>query len=240
MIALDLALALTVAQMDLAVASQSPPTRGSTITLPADPEPQDERLDRAVSLIHDGHPGDALPLIDAVIAQEEKAHPAKNNLVYYSARSMMEGILYGGIAATQNKNSDILNGDWSMAYFLKGFALIDLNRSPEALSWFDKAIALAPMNAHYLAERAEWYKSRREWDKAYEAFESASDAAEFTEDDQKPTEKARALRGMAFSRIEQGRLDDAKGLLTQALKAKPGDEKVLQELDYIKSLKVRS
>jgi tetratricopeptide (TPR) repeat protein len=208
---------------------------GTTATMPLEPSVNDARLTDATNFIKSGRPADAIPLLDQIIAENEKRN-SNNKMLVFSARSTMEAIMYGGLAATQKKDAIVLDGNWSTAYFLKGFALIDLGRAPEAIGWFDKAVALAPMNAQFLAERGEWHKSRKDWDKAYADFEQASTAAEFTEGDAKAFEKGRALRGMAFARIEQGRLDEAKKLLKQAEKANPKDPKIQQELDYIKSL----
>jgi tetratricopeptide (TPR) repeat protein len=191
------------------------------------------KLDEAVQLIHGGKPAEALPLIDAVIAAEEARFRNERRMVF-SARSMVEGLLYAGMAGSKKKPAIVVDETWSLAYFLKGFALIDLNRGDEAKPYFDKAIALAPMNAQFLAERGEWHKTRRDWASAYADFESAAGAAEFAPDDAKSAEQRRAWRGMAFARIEQGRLADAETLLNKCLKLDGTDAKCRQELDYVK------
>lgn len=130
-----------------------------------------------------------------------------------------------------------MNESSGEAYFVKGFALVDLGRADDAKPYFDKAIALAPMNAQYLAERGEWYKSRKDWAHAYEDYESASSAAEFSPDGRKNAEKARALRGLGFVRIEQGELKEAERLYKESLRYQPDNAGARSELDLIKSLK---
>lgn len=192
------------------------------------------KIDQAANLIKAGQGADAIKILNAVIADEESRHKDSNQL-YFSARSLVEGIVYTSLASTQSKNSTILDDSWSYGHFLKGFALIDLGRADEAKAEFDKAVGLAPMNAQFLAERGEWHKNRKDWASAYADFESASTASEFSPESAKKFEKGRALRGMAFVRIEQGELKEAEKLLKQALKLDRNDAKARQELEYVKS-----
>jgi tetratricopeptide (TPR) repeat protein len=97
------------------------------------------------------------------------------------------------LSATQKKSGIVVDGSWATAHFLKGFALVDLRRSDEALVQFDRAIALSPMNAHFLAERDEWYNSHKQWDKAFDDFQSASTYSEFADPADQTTFKGRGL-----------------------------------------------
>jgi tetratricopeptide (TPR) repeat protein len=205
---------------------------GMVSTMPLEVKESDARLGQARDFIAKGQPGVAIPIVDQVIADYEAKYRSNSRTIYYSARSMEEGFIYSTLAGMQGRNGVVLNGDWSQAYFLKGFALVDLNRSDEAMKWFDKAAELAPMNVQLLAERGEWYKTRRNWKKAYREFESARSAADFSEDAQKK-EQTRAIRGMAFVRVEEGKLDDAERLINEALKLDPTDQHARDELDYI-------
>jgi len=212
---------------------------GAVSTMPLELPQGDPRLDQARDFIAHGQPANALPLVDQVIADNEKRYRSNSRTVYYSARTMEEGFVYSTLAGMTGRNGVVLNGDWMNAYFLKGFALVDLNRSDEAIRWFNKAADLAPMNSQVLAEQAEWYKAKRDWKKAYAGFESARSAAGFAGDDAKAREEGRAIRGMAFVRVEQGKLDDAERLLGDALKLDPADKRAREELDLIASMRKR-
>ena len=231
-------LAMQAAQAGEPVVQITGPS-GQVSTMPLEPEKGDARLNQANDLIAHGQPAAALPLVDQVIAEHEARYRNKSGTIYFSARSLGESFIYATLAGAAKQNGVVLNGDWVWAYFLKGFALIDLNRADEAIKWLDKAAVLAPMNSHVLAERAEWYKSRRDWKKAYKEFESARSAAGFADDDVKVAEEGRAIRGMAFVRIEQGKLDDAERLLGEALKLDPADKRAREELELVGTMRKR-
>jgi tetratricopeptide (TPR) repeat protein len=231
-----LALALAGAQVATQPGSA---TQTTVVQEPAvDPrdDPETKTIDEATQLMRDGKQAAAMALADQVIAANESRHRNDQDMVF-SARSMTEALLYTTLAATQKKSAVVLNGNWASAEFLKAYALVDLSRGDEAKPFLDKAIALSPMNAQFLAERGEWYKSRKDWPHAYADFEAAATDADFSPDEVKSFEKRRGWRGMAFVRTEQGQLDEAEKLYKQCLKMDPSDENAQHELEYIKSLR---
>ncbi|HEX6740725.1 MAG TPA: tetratricopeptide repeat protein [Sphingomicrobium sp.] len=229
-------LLLSLAALALApVAQAAAQPAGATAPAPA----ADGSVERAAELIKDGKPADALPLLDGLIAQFEKGHPATGKTMVFSASNLAQTIYYSGISAALKRDGIVVDGNWALAYFLKGFALVDLNRSDEALACFDRAIALSPADSQYLAERGEWYKSHKQWDKAFADFKAAADWANLSDDSFQARNKSRGLRGMGFVRIEQGDLKEAEKLFRQSLEVEPRNANALSELDYIKSLKSR-
>lgn len=219
-------------------ASQAASTHGNTTTIDPTPaaNPDSAKIDEAAKLIQAGTPAEAIPILDGIIERAEKAHAGEKRQIF-SASSMTETFLYATLAAAAKKDAIVVDDTWGMAHFLKGFALVDLDRADDAKAQLDRAIELAPMNAQFLSERGEWHKNRRDWAKAYADFESASTAAEFSPDDIKKSHKARALRGMGFVKIEQRDLKSAEKLFKQSLKLEPNNANARSELDYIKSLK---
>lgn len=225
----------------LAAAAQAPATAApapanSNITVATDESPDARLLDTAFGFIQRKDPAGAIPILDGIISRAQARYARETRLIYTS-RSMAETVYYGGLAAAAKKSAVIIDETWSMALFLKAFALIDLNRPDEAKPLLDRAIAMAPMNSHYLGERGEWFKTRRDWTRSYADFEAAANAADLSPDDMKSFDKRRAWRGMAYVRIEQGQLDDAERLLRQALQLDPNDAGARQELDYIRSIR---
>lgn len=184
-------------------------------------------------------PAQALLLADKAIAYYESTY-RKSGATAYSARSAAESLLYAMEGVKANTSVQVYDIEWSLAYFLRGFSLVDLHRIPEARIAFDAAIKLSPRNSAYLSERAETDIAERNWQGALETFQKALDAAEISPPERKTAETTRALRGMAYAQIELGNLDAAKALHERALQLDPGNEKSLNELRYIQNQKARS
>ena len=182
---------------------------------------------------------EAVTVLDRLIAENERKHRGDTRSVY-SARSPTEALLYAGMAAKDKRDATVVGPDWGLAVYLKGYALIDLNRRDEARKWLEGAVEMSPMNAQFLGELGEWHKNARGWDKAYKLFERAAAAAEFSPDEIKSDHKRRGLRGMGFVLIEQGDLDRAEALFRDCLKIDPNDRGAKVELDYIQQQRAKA
>lgn len=177
-------------------------------------------------------PAKVLALVEPIIMRSEAMTP-KDNTDYScsddAATTLMNLIEVSG----RKRNGVVYNGGVCSALFMKGFSLIDLKRGAEAEPFLRRATELAPGNAHYLNEYAEWYKSARQWQRSYDLFARAADLAPKQPTDVRNARHARALRGMGFNLIELGRLDDAERLMNQSLKLEPDSEAAKNELAYI-------
>jgi tetratricopeptide (TPR) repeat protein len=190
-------------------------------------------IEDAYQLVAQKKPAEAIQLLDRLIAVRERTHAGEKRQIF-NARSETEALVYMGLAAKNKREALVQGENWSLAIFLKGFALVDLGRTEEAKMMFDRALAMAPMNAHYLGEVAEWHKNRKDWPTAYGVFKQALEASDFSPDEAKNFDKRRALRGLGFVLIEQGKLDDAEALFRQCLAMDPNDAGAKSELQYIK------
>ena len=211
------------------------PWRCSPPPPPSRPPPQDEEIgqvDHAAELIGAGKPAEAVALLDTLIAAQERRRAGDARQVY-CARSEAETVLYSGRAAREKKAAVVLPQSACYAIFLKGFALIDLDRSDEARPWLERAVAMAPSNAHFLGELGEWYKIRKDWAKSRDLFARAVAASDLSPDNRKTFDKTRGLRGLAYILIEEGKLDAAEALYRQCLELDPADDRSKRQLDYI-------
>ncbi|HEX4736719.1 MAG TPA: tetratricopeptide repeat protein [Allosphingosinicella sp.] len=200
---------------------------------PASAGQQDQaQVDRAAELIGAGKAADAVALLDALVASQE-AQRKNDPRQTYCARSPAEALLYGVEAANEKKAAVVLPQSACYSIFLKGFALIDLNRPDDAKPYLERAVAMAPSNAHFLGELGEWYKNRHDWDQAWTFFQRANDAAALSPKDRHTFDKTRAMRGMGFVLIERGRYDEAEALFRDCLKLNPDDNHAKKELAYI-------
>lgn len=191
---------------------------------------------QAAVFLNTKKPAQALPLADQAIAYYESTY-RKSGVLVFSARSLPESMLYALEGAEAKMSAQVYGVEWGLAYFAKGFALVDLHRIPEAKVAYDAAIKLSPRNSKYLSERAQIDIVERNWQKALEAFQKALDAADLSPPQLKTAETTRALRGMAFAQVELGNLAAAKALHERVLQLDPKNEMSLNELRYIQNQK---
>lgn len=229
----------------IAVAVPAPAAPPAPAAAPAPAKPagfddaaQEAKLMEAVRAMQQGRHSDAVAAAEQVIAAFESyyADPA---VAYYSASEPAETIVLAGRFPPDKKQVTVLGPNWAAAWFVKGFALIDLGRPAEARPALERAVALAPLNAHYISELAEWHKTAKDWPTAYRLFEEAWAAAGFASADSRNREKGRAWRGMGFVLIEQGRLDEAQALFRKCLQLDPNDAGAKNELQYIEAQRAR-
>ena len=190
------------------------------------------QVDRAATLIQAGKPAEAIALLDTLIAAQEK-RAAGDPEQRYCARGEPESLAYLLTAAADKKRAVVLAQSACYSIFLKAFALVDLNRGDEAKVCLERAVAMAPSNAQFLGELAEWHKNRRDWPSAMKLYKDAEEAAYLSPKDTEVSDRTRALRGQAFILVELGKLDEAEALYRRCLKLDPKDERSKQELQYI-------
>jgi tetratricopeptide (TPR) repeat protein len=218
---------------------------GSKKVVSADETAQRDKLRQAQRLIADGKSTDAIAIIDQVLAHYAARYP-EGETRWYVARTMEESLYYMAEATMSSKdasgksNASSLIVAWADAYFLKGYALNELNQPADAKLALEQAVQLSPENATYLIELAEAYKLERNWDECYRMYQAAEDAAVFSPPQEQLTDRAQAKRGQAFVFVEQGKLDQAQKLLEECLKLNANDARAKKELDYIAQLRKQS
>lgn len=193
-------------------------------------------LTQAITAMSQRRFADSLQLSETIISAYE-AEYSKSDKLIYCAENGEQIILLLARAVTQKKDGVTLDKTWCTALFLKGFALIDLNRSTEARPFLARAAEMAPLDAHFLNEYAEWFKSARQWQDAYDWFEKARDASQYSAAEFRNGQKARSLRGMGFVTIELGDLEKASKLFKESLELMPNHPGALSELKYIEDLR---
>lgn len=196
----------------------------------------DAHVAQAMTAATQQRPADAIREADVALTLYTKDR--KPNVIVVCAGSMEETLigLTGAVAA---KKDGIAVGPGECdAHYIKAYALIEQRRVSEARAELATAIGMMPENAQYKNELAETYKAERNWAEAYRLFTEAADTAQGLI--KQPLALARARRGMGFTLIEQGKLDEAEAMFREVLKDNPGDKGAKGELDYIASLRKRS
>ena len=133
----------------------------------------------------------------------------------------------------------VVEQSFCIALFLKGFVLIDLGRPAEAEAFLRRAHEAEPYSAHFLNEYAEWNKMAGKWQLAHDLFAESLEKADLAESENKAAFKARALRGMGYTEIELGQLDEAERHMRESQKYEPDSPAAQHELDYIASMRKR-
>jgi tetratricopeptide (TPR) repeat protein len=199
--------------------------------LVAKPQPVDP-VAPIMEQIRIGKPAEAVKLADALIATiGPKEGAGTASTPYCAHRGDTLGSALG--AAARKENATFYPMALCDAHFLKAFALIDMGRGDLAESELQQAIALDPLEAHYVNEYAELYKSRREWQKSYDLFARAWGIVDKGRRGPDATIAARALRGMGYNKIEMMQFGEAETLFRQSQDYEPDSEVARSELQYI-------
>ena len=197
------------------------------------------RVHQANRLARTGKAADALPMLDALLAEYAAQYPPGATR-WYVARDMAESMAYMVQATTQvegggHTDAQVLTGvAWADAYFVKGYALVELERFDEARAALDRALDLAPWSAETLIERGEVSKLERQWDDAMADYTAAEEFSTFSPEDTQKAVKGQALRGQAFVHVERGDYDAGEKILEACLRLDAHDQRAKDELEYIK------
>ena len=149
--------------------------------------------------------------------------------------------MYLAEAANAKTSAKVVSSNWAYAYYLKAYALIELNRASEAKTILQRAIDMAPHNAQFHAEMGNLYQREKNWPQALASFDAAArDAREFSPPQIKNNEIGRAWRGTAYVYVEQNRLDEAEALYRKCLELDPKDGRAAAELRYVQAQRAKA
>ncbi|WP_025560537.1 tetratricopeptide repeat protein [Sphingomonas sp. UNC305MFCol5.2] len=217
------ALALIAASPALARPAQDTPEQAA----------RNAKLGEALVAIDSKKPAEAIAILQPLLADYEKIYAGEKRRIYCNQTPKQTMIHL--LEATLTKQDAIaIEPGWCTALWAQGFALIDLKQVDAAVPFLERAVSLAPAHPHYLSELGYAYQAQRKWQLSYDTFQRAAAGAAMEEDDQRKKSLRRAWFGMSYARIEQGRLDEAEKLLGQCLELTPDDQRVKDELQYVR------
>lgn len=203
-----------------------------------DDDPQAKTVLAAMAQLTTGHSAEALAAVEPALAAYDRryAREPRQKFCSYSREEVLAAMV--GAAGAKQDAVAIGNG-WCDALFIKGFALADLRRYAEAAPVMERLVALAPYHAQYLSELGYVYQQQRDWPRSYALYTRARDASAMVRDERRAYERGRALRGMGYALIEQGRWDEAEAIYRECLQLDPADPRALNELRYIQDQRAR-
>lgn len=159
----------------------------------------------------------------------------------YCSRGQSETLFYLLKAVEKKEEAVVVSPLWSDAFYLKGYASLDLGNIEDAKTFIKKAIELSPSNSMYLSELGHIYQVERKWIEAMELYKRAEESANaYSPENLKNNELTRAMRGVGYCLIELGRLDEAEEIYKKCLEIDDKDKHALNELKYIQSLRSKS
>ncbi|QBM75346.1 tetratricopeptide repeat protein [Sphingomonas sp. AAP5] len=193
---------------------------------------QKEAIDTASRAVLDGHPDAALARIEPVIAAYQSTYSGETRKIY-CGMSTAQTLAYMALAASEKHDAVAFGPGYCTALYVKGFALVDLKRLPEARAVYERVVALAPMHAHFLTELGQTYRPDRNWPKMLDLCTRAAGLADLAPPDAVASEHGFAWRCMGYALTEQGKYDESEALYRKCLELDPNDAKAKSELSYI-------
>jgi tetratricopeptide (TPR) repeat protein len=193
---------------------------------------RDAALSNAVQAVADGRAQDAIKLVDPLLGQYERLY-ASQATPFYCDTTEPESAAYKALPG--GSGAKLVDSGWCVALWAKGFAMIDLDQLDAAVPFLERAVALSPLHPHYLSELGYAYQSQKKWQPSYDVYARAADnAGKFETGEKRGKSLRRAWFGMGFDLIELGKLDEAEVMMKKCLELVPDDQKVKDELDYIR------
>lgn len=172
----------------------------------------------------------------------ECEHELNNsNEILYVARSQIESFYLLLLATAENNNAKVIATPCAEGFYYMGYASLELGRIDDAEKYVKKAIKMSPLNALYSSELGHIYQVKKDWPLALTTFKKSEELAnDFSPDSLKLIELSRAKRGVGFTLIELGRLNEAKNKFNECLDINPEDKIAKAELAYIKSIELNN
>jgi tetratricopeptide (TPR) repeat protein len=195
----------------------------------------EDLLVEGYKLLNDGQRALAIKQFNKAIAQCESAYEGKQ---VYASRGMTETIYYMAMAAAAKQDAIAVDSTCADALYLRAYAGLDSGELELAEEYIRRAIAMSPANAWYLSELGHIHHLKRDWEQALGIFSEAEQyAKDFSPPDVQARELTRAKRGVGYSLIELGRLDEAEAKFMECLEIDRNDKNALNELQYIEKLR---
>jgi tetratricopeptide (TPR) repeat protein len=198
---------------------------------------RDQTLLQAIQAINAKQPQKGLDLVEPLLADYERSRAGDKRMLLCDVEPY-ETAAYATLPG--GKDARLVEGNWCIALWAKGFALIDLQQLDAAVPYLERAVAMAPFHPHYLSELGYGYQAQKRFQLSYDTYVRAAEAAQRESGDRRAKSLRRAWFGMGFDLIEMGKLDQAEALFRKCLELDPNDEGVKNELRYIEQQRAKA
>lgn len=193
----------------------------------------DAKYDAGMAAIRAKQPGKAVDLMRPVLADFEKQYAGEKRDIFCAVTPEQKS-RYIADAAKADRAAVTIEPGWCRAQYVTGYALIDLDKLPEAQVVFERLVKFAPQNSRYLNELGYIFMKQKKWQLSLDAYRRAEAAADLTPD-RAEEERCLALKGVGYDLVELGDLNAAEAAYRKCLNINPNDEDSPRELEYIKA-----
>ncbi len=194
-------------------------------------------LQGAVDAYSAGDVEGAVKQVDDAITACDKQYAGSEQRIY-AARGTAETLYYMLKAASENESAIAVATDCSEALYLKAYMSLEQGQVTTAEEFIRRAIEMSPANSQYLSELGHILQYNKKWEEALEVFKQAEEFANsFTPDPLKDKELSRAKRGVGYTLIELGKLDEAEIKFRECLEIDKNDQGAIRELKYIEHIR---
>lgn len=197
-----------------------------------------DAINAADAAVTSGRPAEAVATLMPVIAAFERQNASEKRMVF-CGMSGPQTIAYMAMGAQAKKSAVAIGPGYCNALYLRGFAYFDLGKIMEARADYQRAVALAPMHAHFLMELGQTYRLTKDWGRMLDLCRQAEGFIGLAAEEDVKREKAFAWRCQGYAQIEQGNWDEAARLYRECLKLDPTDAKAENELKYIEEQRAK-
>ncbi len=201
-------------------------------TSKAKPSSSDYRpawYDQGMAAIRDKNPGKAVELMKPLLADFEKRYAGEKRQIYCAVNAQ-QAKTYLDDAAKASVEAVTIEPDWCRAQYVRGYALIDLGQSDDALAAFKALTALAPRNSRYLNELGYVLADKKKYVEALGVYQRALAAVTLSPDNS-VSESCTAYRGIGFAQTKLGKLGEAEKAYRACLAIDPDNDEVQGLID---------
>ena len=158
--------------------------------------------------------------------------------VFYSPRTEKEKEIFLKKASSTSKKIVLLSSILPEAHYYKAYAQIGMKKLNDAESTLNEALSMSPYNSKYTSELGLIYLMRKNWKQALNIYKRAEKYAQnYSPKSEVKQELIKAMRGVGYSLIEIGELNEAEKKFNSLLRLDSKDKIALNELGYIQEKK---
>lgn len=198
-----------------------------------DEQSLEKYLQEGIELIQSKELSSAIQRFDRIIGDYDTTYRSRGDKLYLSFLSLEEFLAFVKGEPPPEREVVWLHPYYSQAHYYKGYALVQLEKTREAIHEIQRAIELNPMHGPFYLELAYIHARQRDFDRALSLYQNALDRDFFPQ----KSATAAAYRGIGYIYIESNMLAEAVRMYERSLELEPESSIARQEIDYIGTLR---